>query len=206
MITLVAFDLDGTLCDCTELHYQSLNKALKNAIHYEISREDHNNHFNGLPTKKKLDLLQSRDIINLKQKDNIWQMKQYYTKEMITSILQYNEQKVAMHQYLKQNNIKIACITNSIRETATLMLKTTGQYDYLDLLIANDDIKNPKPHPEGYIRAMVEFGSPPENVLIVEDAPVGLEAANATGANVWAVKDTTEVILPNLIKILDQYA
>lgn len=206
MISLVAFDLDGTLCDCTELHFISLNKALQNTAHYQIEREDHNNNFNGLPTKKKLALLQLRGTINELQIATIWKLKQQYTKEMIVQILQYDEQKVQVHQYLKQNNIKIACITNSIRETAQLILQSTGQYEFLDLLIANDDIRFPKPHPEGYIRAMITFGVMPEKTLIVEDAPVGIEAAKASSANVWEISGSQDVNFANMIKILEQYA
>ena len=58
-IKSVLMDLDGTLCDCTELHYISLNKSLKNICGFEISREDHNSIFNALTTNQKLDMLEN---------------------------------------------------------------------------------------------------------------------------------------------------
>jgi len=61
---------------------------------------------------------------------------------------------------------------------------------------------NPKPHPEGYIRAMINFNSMPEETLIIEDAPVGLQAAYATSANVWAVDNSYQVNLQNITKKL----
>ena len=54
MIKSILFDLDGTLCDCTELHYESLNEALYEVCNYKITLEDHLLNYNGLPTKKKL--------------------------------------------------------------------------------------------------------------------------------------------------------
>ena len=199
MIKAILMDLDGTLCDCAELHYVSLNKALYKVSGFEISREDHETTFNGLTTKNKLEILISNKKINLSDKQNIWSLKQKYTKETISETLKYDYDKVNMLQDLKSKNIKLACVTNSIAETASLILKATGQFEFMDLLISNDMIKYPKPHPEGYIRAMIHFQTMPENVLIVEDSDVGMASANATGAHVWRVKDSYELTLENII-------
>lgn len=203
MITLVLMDLDGTLCDCTELHYVSLNKALKKISNVEISREDHESTFNGLPTKRKLDLLIEEGKILEKDKTAIWELKQQYTKETIIEVLKPDQVKIELHQYLKSKNIQLACVTNSILETARLMLETTGQLEYMDLLIANDMIKYPKPHGEGFIRAMIYFQVMPEHVLIIEDSPVGMQAAHATGANIWQVKGPEELTRENILKYLE---
>lgn len=203
MISAVLMDLDGTLCDCTELHYISLNKALQEISQFEISRTDHDANFNGLPTKRKLEMLIAAGRVNDCDKKRIWEAKQQYTKETILELLQPDWDKIELHQYLKDKNIKIACVTNSIFETARLMLRTTDQLKYMDLLIANDQIRYPKPHPEGYIRAMIQFQTMPENCLIVEDSPVGLKAAEATGANIWAVDGCHEVTLDNIKNYLE---
>ena len=49
---------------------------------------------------------------------------------------------------------------------------------------------------EGYIRAMIRMGLPPEDVLIVEDSVRGVEAARSTGAHLWQVKDAQDVTIP----------
>ena len=57
MIKLVIFDLDGVLYDSKEIHYESLNLALKNIdSKYMIFRGTFNI-FDGLPTSRKLELL-----------------------------------------------------------------------------------------------------------------------------------------------------
>ncbi len=55
-ITAVLFDLDGVLVDATEWHYEALNRAL-GLFGYSISRHDHLSTYNGLPTRKKLEML-----------------------------------------------------------------------------------------------------------------------------------------------------
>ena len=57
MIKAILYDLDGVLVDATEWHYESLNEALKEISGFEISRLEHIQTFNGLPTMKKLEIL-----------------------------------------------------------------------------------------------------------------------------------------------------
>ena len=133
----------------------------------------------------------------------IWLRKQELTKDTILELGKHDQDKVDLHKYLKSLNIKIACVTNSIHETAELMLRQTGQLSYMDLLISNDFIKYPKPHGEGYIIAMVRLFSEPAETIIVEDSPVGIAAAKSTGANVMAVENSDDVIIKNLTKFME---
>jgi beta-phosphoglucomutase len=199
MIKAVLMDLDGTLCDCTELHYVSFNKSLHEVSGYTISRVDHESTFNGLPTKKKIDLLINDGKIDPIDKQKIWDLKQQYTKETVSETLKPDQDKIAMLQWLRNNGIKTACVTNSIAETGSLILQVTGQWELMDLFISNDMIKFPKPHAEGYIRAMIHFQTMPENVLVVEDSDVGMASANASGAHVWRIKDSYELTLENMM-------
>ena len=193
-------DLDGTLCDCAELHYLSLNKALLEVSNYTICRADHESTFNGLPTKKKLDLLIVGNKVNPNDKQRIWELKQQYTKETVSETLKPDQDKIEMLQWLQANQIKTACITNSITETGTLILQVIGQWRLLDFFISNDMVQFPKPHAEGYIRAMIHFQVMPDEVLIVEDSDVGFAAATASGGNVWKIKDSYELTLGNMKK------
>ena len=55
-ISTVLFDLDGVLIDAREWHYEALNSAL-DLFGTQISRYDHLVTYNGLPTRKKLEML-----------------------------------------------------------------------------------------------------------------------------------------------------
>ena len=51
---LIIFDLDGVLVDSRDMHYESLNRALKDiAPTYVISYEEHLSTYDGLSTTKK---------------------------------------------------------------------------------------------------------------------------------------------------------
>ena len=60
MIKVIIFDLDGVLVDTKNIHFESLNLALKKFKFDEISFDDHNKIFDGLPTLEKLKILNKK--------------------------------------------------------------------------------------------------------------------------------------------------
>jgi len=188
----VLFDLDGVLVDACEWHYLALNKALREVAGFVISRIEHDTIFNGLPTRAKLALLLKQGRIRERVVEQIWDLKQQYTTESITQNSTPDMAIISLHQRLHERGIKIACVTNSIGESAKLMLSMTQQLRYFDLLITNEMVKHPKPHAEGYIRAMVRLALMPDECLIVEDSDKGMQAAMAAGAHIQRVCNSRE--------------
>lgn len=189
----VLFDLDGVLVDACDWHYEALNRALAQLTGYEISRQDHETTYNGLPTKVKLKSLADRGFIQESQMEKISDLKQQLTISVIEDLCKVDLTKIQLMRKLTQEGFKIACVTNSIRKTACLMLQKSGIYDYMDCIISNEDVSNAKPHPEGYIKALVFLNCLPEDAIIIEDSPKGIEAAEKTGAKVIQVANATEV-------------
>jgi HAD superfamily hydrolase (TIGR01509 family) len=76
----------------------------------------------------------------------------------------------------------VGVVTNSNMETANALLVHLGVAHLLDVLITSDYGCAPKPSPEPYQAALRELGVDPENAVIVEDSPVGMESASRVGA------------------------
>ncbi len=190
---LVIFDLDGVLVDACEWHRLALNEALSEICDYEISLEDHYSTFNGLPTKTKLEILSNMSLVDRKLHHQINELKQEKTIDIIKKNAFVREEKIELMDYLKERDIKIACFTNSIRKTAELMLEKTGIINMFQMIVTNQDVTNPKPDPEGYLRIISEMKAKREQTVIVEDSPKGLMAAKATGSYVLQVSDANDV-------------
>lgn len=198
MIKAIMFDLDGVLVDACDWHYHSLNDALENYKGFKISYDDHLDKYNGLPTSVKLDILD----IHGKDRENIWRMKQDRTLENIKIYGCIDRYKIKMLKKLKQEGYKLVCVTNSIRETATEMLKSTGQLEMFDFIITNEDVQKNKPNPDCYILAMNKLGLTKNECLIIEDSIKGKLAAYASGAKVLEVEDIYDVTLDNIRRLL----
>ncbi|WP_231974776.1 HAD-IA family hydrolase [Mycobacterium sp. E1747] len=58
------------------------------------------------------------------------------------------------------------------------------------MLIGAEDVSNGKPNPESYLKAAAALGVEAQECLVVEDAPAGVGAGRAAGAQVLAVTTT----------------
>ena len=199
MIKLVLFDLDGVLIDAKKLHYDALNLALEDK--YFINEDEHTNIYDGRKTKEKLNMLSMDKGLPVELHDQVYTDKQKLTLELISQLKPIDE-IISLFKELEFQNYLIGVCSNSIRRTVLTALAKTELMEYCSVILSNEDVKNSKPHPEMYWKAMSMMGVLPENTLIVEDSPPGLLAAQRSRANYIRVDDpwdvTREKILPNL--------
>ncbi len=94
---LLILDLDGVLIDSKDIHFLALNKALRLVnSNFVINEADHLAIYDGLPTRKKLELIKK-----LKKKDHefICQQKQKFTTVLFN--------KIKENKNLKKNLLKL---------------------------------------------------------------------------------------------------
>jgi len=120
-------------------------------------------------------------------------IKQKYTKEIIPKYCVPDYSKIILLKQLKNRGFKLACCSNSVKETLHLMLQSAQLFEHFDLIIGNDEVENSKPHPEIYLKTFEKLGIKPEEAIIVEDSPHGIAAAKASGAIVYEVKGVQDV-------------
>ena len=199
MTKAVLFDMDGVLIDATEWHYEALNEALE-IFGFSIARDEHLARFNGMTTKKKLEILSNEYGLPFGLHGLISDIKQDRTLRIAAKKCFPTAAHLILLSTLKNSGVKIGVVTNSIRMTTEFMLKYAGISDFLDVLVTNEDVAQPKPAPDGYLLGMKLLGSLPAETVVVEDGMHGIAAANAAGARVIEVADPSEVSL----EIFDQ--
>ena len=192
MIKAVVFDLDGVLVDATEWHYEALNKALA-IFGYSISREEHLSLYNGLPTRKKLELLSVVKGFPRSLHDLVSRLKQKYTREIIRAHCRPDIVKVQMLTELRNSGYTLAVCSNAIRATVEEMLELSEIRHFFSLVLSNEDISRPKPAPDIYLKAFKLLKLRPDQCAIVEDAEHGKAAARASGASLIAVDSYYQV-------------
>lgn len=197
----VLFDLDGVLVNMPDGHYEALNKAL-GLFGVKIEKDEHHAQFNGLPTRKKLEELERQGRLPPGLREMINSIKQKYTKDLIPHHCPPDYSKIILLTHLKNNGFLLGCCSNSIKETLHLMLKSAHIFDFFDIVIGNDEVKNPKPHPEMYHLACKKLGVREQDCVIIEDSPHGIAAAKASGAIVYEVRNCEDVNLALFGKLL----
>lgn len=196
-IKAVLFDMDGVLIEAKEWHYDALNKAL-DLFGMPISRYDHLTTFDGLPTRKKLEMLSLEKGLPKELHEFINEMKQQYTMDIVyTSCKPRFVQQYALSS-LKAKGYRLAVCSNSVANSVATMMQKSGLAPYLDVMISNEDVSKGKPDPEMYLKAMSHFDLKPHECLIVEDNENGIRAAKASGAHLLVVKEVDDTNLQNI--------
>lgn len=200
---LVLFDLDGVLVDAKEIHYKALNYALSDR--YAITPEEHRNIYDGRKTREKLEMLTERKGLPVDRHNAIFDLKQQKTVEMMHD-LPINTCALELFKQLEDEGYIIGVCSNSIRRTVLTALAKSGLIEYCSVILSNEDVKNSKPHPEIYWKAMSMMGCLPEETVIVEDSPPGLLAAARSRASYIRVENPTEVTKENIMPKLETEA
>lgn len=204
MIRGVIFDLDGVLIDAKEWHYEALNKAL-GLFGYKISRYEHLVVYDGLPTRRKLEMLTIERGLPKSLHDFINTMKQQFTMEFIfTKCRPVFHHELALTK-LKKEGYKLALCSNSIAKSVELMLKMSNLEKFFDIILSNEDVSEPKPHPEIYSKAIRLLQLKPNDCLVLEDNDHGIKAAKQSGAHVLVVNDINDTNYQNIKRAVKKY-
>ena len=202
-IKAVIFDMDGVLIEAKDWHYEALNRAL-GLFGMEISRYDHLVTYDGLPTRKKLEMLSAERGLPIRLHDFINDMKQQYTMELVHAHCKPRFHHEYALSRLKKEGYRLAVASNSIRHTVQVMMERSALSGYLDFMLSNQDVTRGKPDPEIYKQAIQRMGLKPEECLVVEDNENGKLAARESGAWLMEVSEVEEVTYSNIMLHIQQ--
>lgn len=196
-IRAVIFDMDGVLIDAKEWHYDALNRALA-LIGHGISRFEHVSSYDGLPTRKKLEMLSLERGLPYALHDFIKEMKQRYTMDIVTTRCRPVFHHELALSTLKAAGYRIGVASNSVRESVEIMMERANLRAYLDIVLSNEDVEQGKPNPEMYHLAMARLNVDARETLVVEDNEHGIAAALAAGAHLLAVESPADVTIDRI--------
>ena len=116
MTKLIIFDLDGVLVEAKQIHFDTLNQALKEIENvtgnqYVITETEHLSIYDGLKTTQKLELLTKNKGLSAEFYESIWFRKQHLTIEAISQ-LKPDERLISVFKELSSRGYKLACASN----------------------------------------------------------------------------------------------
>ena len=84
--------------------------------------------------------------------------------------------------------LPIGVASNSDRWRLEVVLSAAGVRPLFDITVAGDEVANPKPAPDVYLRVATLLGITPEDCVVIEDSPTGVVSARAAAMRVVAVR------------------
>jgi HAD superfamily hydrolase (TIGR01509 family) len=196
----IFFDMDGVLVDAAPWHYQAFSQALRE-FGFEISTEEHQRTYNGLPTRVKLHRLTAEKGLPLELHDRIHDIKQKLTRQIIEAQCQPAPAITELLTRLRGDASKLAVCSNAVRSSIDLILSRLGIARFFDLILSNEDITHPKPAPDIYLKAVLMIGMPKEQCLAIEDTDLGVQAARSAGIQVLRIHAPHELTYARIAEV-----
>jgi HAD superfamily hydrolase (TIGR01509 family) len=182
------FDMNGVIIDDEHLHQQATLGVLQRHG-YAADASVYKRHFAGRTRDSGFRnyhqaLQAAYDIHALsEEKDELYQ-------ELARNGLRTVDHVVAFVRSLGKRGHAMAIVTGAPRKEAKHVLETFGLADHFLQVITGEDITLSKPHPEGYLKAAAMLQVSPAECVVVEDAPMGVQAAHRAGMRCAAVTTT----------------
>jgi HAD superfamily hydrolase (TIGR01509 family) len=182
-MTAVIFDCDGTLVDSEPLARTAWERAL--AVHgYELTDADAEASV-GLPYARVHAYFAER--VRLPAAEPFWGEFSGELFALIDSELTPFDDAIAAARELRSRGIPVGVASSSPRERLHRTLGRAGLLDAFDVTVAGDEVANGKPAPDMFLLAAAKLGVPPEDCVVIEDSPPGVQAGLAAGMVTIAV-------------------
>jgi len=178
------FDIDGTLANTMPIHYKACQIVCRKhgfefPLAYFLAKA-------GIPTHTTFKML--IDELGLKELDanTIADEKEAVFLTLVHTATPIDVVVNVAKKY--QGILPMALGTGANRELAENILKATGLTKMFEILITCDDVENPKPAPDTFLKGAALMGIAPEFCLVFEDGAPGIAAAIAGGMEVIDVR------------------
>ncbi|NEO27611.1 MAG: HAD-IA family hydrolase [Kamptonema sp. SIO4C4] len=174
-ITAILFDLDGTLTNTDNLHFQTWQEVLADiglAIDREFYDQRISGRVNAAIAQDILAHLPLRDGLQLAdEKENHFRQR--------GGQLQRLPGLDQMLTWATQRHLKQAVVTNAPRQNATFMLNSLHLADHFPVVVLAEDVPQGKPHADPYVEALQRLGVSHHETIAFEDSPSGVRSAVA---------------------------
>ena len=171
------FDMDGTLADTMPTHYIAWCEAMgQHGIEFT---EERFYALGGVPAVKVIEVLAEEQGIELVNIAAIADAKEARFLELLGAVQPIIPVKTIAEFH--REHIPMAIATGSETWVAEKILKGLEIRDWFQAVVGADQIENPKPAPDTYLRAAELLGVDPKRCHAFEDTRLGMDAAEAAG-------------------------
>ena len=187
-IQAVIFDMDGLMFDSERLW---VNSTIKTNINFGYK----------VPEEVIIECIGCRnDVIELKLKDKMGvdfnakrflNLNEKFMKEDVKiNGLAIKKGLIELLEFLKRNSVLIAIASSSsTQRIKRCLIDANISINYFNYIIGGENVKEPKPSPEIYLKTIQCLNIKAENVIALEDSDNGIKSAYLAGIKPILIPD-----------------
>ncbi|MCR6653562.1 MAG: beta-phosphoglucomutase family hydrolase [Cellvibrionaceae bacterium] len=184
------FDMDGTLVNSGQLHEMAWIETLN---HYSIPIDRAlMRSLAGVPTLGTVEILLDKfQVRTTTPAAEIHQFKERLVRDNVASLVKPTALLDIVQRYHGEKPMAVG--TGAQTAEALHILELCGLDKYLTTVVGADQVANPKPAPDTFLRCAELLGVPAAHCVVFEDAKLGLEAATRAGMTVVDVQAELQI-------------
>jgi beta-phosphoglucomutase len=184
----VIFDFNGTLSDDEPILFDIFREIFRAHLDWDMTPEDYREELLGRSDREIIEHAVARHGRGTQDEvTELMRLRQGVYKQRVADKSPIAETAVRLVKRLAANDIPIAIVTGAQRGDVLAVLDSSPIGELFGVLIAEEDVTNGKPHPEGFLAAAQRLNRGPGDVLVFEDSVPGVRAALAAGMHCIAV-------------------
>ncbi|MEG0289857.1 MAG: HAD family phosphatase [Erysipelotrichaceae bacterium] len=187
MLKTVIFDFDGVVIDTEVVYLESVKEYLKTlniettiqAIQYIV----------GMKMETITKNLQDQFALQAYSIDELIKgQRAIFNQKMSSNDITLMPGIKAFLKTLKQKEIKCILASSSSRDYLCNLLNQFKIEEYFDFIVSGEEVKNSKPHPDIFLKAIAKSTFEKSEALIIEDSVNGIKAGLDAGIQVIGFK------------------
>ncbi|MBT1695374.1 HAD family phosphatase [Fulvivirgaceae bacterium PWU4] len=201
------FDMNGTMIDDMAYHELAWHDVLVNQLKAPLTREQVRRELYGKHDEMFYRIFGETRFTRAEIDAISFQKEQRYRDEFLPNLKLIDGLDSFLAQ-AKSRGIALSIGTAAPPENVDFVLDNLKIRHYFPVIVGQTDVKTSKPHPEVFSKAAALMNLPPEECLVFEDAPKGIEAAKRAGIDAVAVTSfhtAKELENDNVIATISNY-
>ena len=195
----IIFDLDGVLVDSMPTHYKAWEIAFREVANIKVDERM----IYLLEGMRGSDLVKT--IFEQKGFNNHSLIEEVNSKKneifkTISSIDSYDDTK----EIVASLECSKAVVSGSAKEDVETIIDTSFGKTLFDIIITADDIEKGKPDPYSFTIALRKMNLKPSQTIVVENAPLGVQAANNADIKCIVVLNNSPLVISDFELLISE--
>jgi len=210
LINAALFDMDGVLVDSIPLHINSWNKVFSEMSLPEMTNEQFFNALGQTNAEMLVDYCdQNRVGLSESEMVQVLSRKEAAFRKELVAESRTTPGVEAWLSYFNQHDVLCAVASSGTMANLTLALSKLNIADHFSSIICGMKIPASKPDPQIFLMAASSLDVPARECLVIEDAPMGIQAAKAADMLCCAITtsyckedlEDADIILESLVEV-----